>query len=412
MLKNSKGFTLIEIIGVVAVIAILSSMILPNIITRMNRALITSEEGNLDTIADGLIDYLLENRAIPASAIGVAGTPPAWADNISLMTGASSASLAETEYGCQRRFVVDPSGEAWLGFGTVGSLPYDQDTALSPVNGVAASATIPSAVPTGVTLRAMIISDISPGCTNVINGALATAAAFAAEWDQTVAATMVESNTLKIKRINYLPYFHPVTIIVHPGAAFARKAFGYDTVDGLLNTIMLYTAINSTIFQYTYTSGGFMPVAPATAVTATMSIGTTAGGVDVLATGTVITGGGSATGTGLTVASAATGSIYFPVALVITGAGTIAPTFVDVTIHYAGLPTYTIVNRTTASDALTLPTTTTPTSYPASGQIYLIEDTQLQLRDHLVGNNLIFSTTIRGSETFFYTPGPPAVWGR
>jgi prepilin-type N-terminal cleavage/methylation domain-containing protein len=63
--RVSPGFTLIEVIGVLAIMATLAAVALPNVIDVFDRALQSEEAKNLQAIADGVKVYVRENRAWP-----------------------------------------------------------------------------------------------------------------------------------------------------------------------------------------------------------------------------------------------------------------------------------------------------------------------------------------------------------
>jgi prepilin-type N-terminal cleavage/methylation domain len=76
------GFTLIEMVGVLAIMAILSAMIVPNVVKQMQGARQDVEDQTLDILADGLVNYVLENRIIPQSGYGQG----IWSGNIATQT--------------------------------------------------------------------------------------------------------------------------------------------------------------------------------------------------------------------------------------------------------------------------------------------------------------------------------------
>jgi len=60
--NNSKGFTLIELMIVIAIIGILAAIAIPNFIAYRNKAFCSAAESDANSIASGISDYY----AIPA----------------------------------------------------------------------------------------------------------------------------------------------------------------------------------------------------------------------------------------------------------------------------------------------------------------------------------------------------------
>ncbi len=60
--NNSKGFTLIELMIVIAIIGILAAIAIPNFIAYRNKAFCSAAESDANSIASGIADYY----AIPA----------------------------------------------------------------------------------------------------------------------------------------------------------------------------------------------------------------------------------------------------------------------------------------------------------------------------------------------------------
>lgn len=67
----AAGFTLIEMIGVLAIMATLAAIILPNVIDQLDRAAEDIETRHLQAIAQGISVYVRENRAWPANLTGL-----------------------------------------------------------------------------------------------------------------------------------------------------------------------------------------------------------------------------------------------------------------------------------------------------------------------------------------------------
>ena len=81
---RSRGFTLIEIMVVVVIIAVLAALIVPNVIGRAEDARITKARADLRTLESALAMYRLDNGHYPSTDQGLealvkkpSGDPPA-----------------------------------------------------------------------------------------------------------------------------------------------------------------------------------------------------------------------------------------------------------------------------------------------------------------------------------------------
>ena len=62
--RNNKGFTLIEMIGVLAVIAILAALLIPKIFEAIHSARISSAAGACATVKTATADYYAKNGSL------------------------------------------------------------------------------------------------------------------------------------------------------------------------------------------------------------------------------------------------------------------------------------------------------------------------------------------------------------
>jgi type IV pilus assembly protein PilA len=90
-LNNKKGFTLIELMIVIAIIGILAAIAIPNFIEYRNKSFCSRAESDANTIAAALADYF----AIPTrTALPTLGTA---AGNLNVtLSGANTAALGGT----------------------------------------------------------------------------------------------------------------------------------------------------------------------------------------------------------------------------------------------------------------------------------------------------------------------------
>jgi type II secretion system protein G len=73
-MNDERGFTLVELMVVVAIIALLAAVVIPNYVHARAQAAVAQSEANLKQIATSLELYYADNQAYPAGS-GVAVTP-------------------------------------------------------------------------------------------------------------------------------------------------------------------------------------------------------------------------------------------------------------------------------------------------------------------------------------------------
>ena len=182
--SHGGGFTLIEMIGVMAVIAILAATITPNLIKNIVRARADQEAGNLKTLAKDLQLYIDENKAIPALSSS------AWSTAIASVSSLPASKVLNNELGFRRGYFADPRFFS------------STDTTFSGYSQGAGLGNAP------VSPRIMLVSNLAANAP----AAPATSAAFSAIWDQTSSASLLESENIKIERINLRSHFHRVIL--------------------------------------------------------------------------------------------------------------------------------------------------------------------------------------------------------
>jgi len=73
--KSNQGFTLIEMIGVLAIIGILASVVAPKVIEAIRDAKVTSSLANLNTVKSASINYYARYNAYPPDSTKMAVVP-------------------------------------------------------------------------------------------------------------------------------------------------------------------------------------------------------------------------------------------------------------------------------------------------------------------------------------------------
>ena len=180
---NQRGFSLIELIGVLAIMSILASIILPNMLRRMDIANADAEASNLVSLASDLEQYITTQFTIPSTNT--------WASAIASVSALPINEVSNNKYGFKRGFYVDPK------FFTATDIvftDYQQTTGL---------------LTPPVTPRIIIVSSLKGDALP----APTSSAAFDAIWNQTSAANVLESDSLKIHRIYLGHLFHPVLLL-------------------------------------------------------------------------------------------------------------------------------------------------------------------------------------------------------
>jgi len=74
--KNQKGFTLVELIVVIAILGILAGIAVPRLTGFQERAAVKADEANAKTVANTLAILLADNKFVGQTNGGTAGTVP------------------------------------------------------------------------------------------------------------------------------------------------------------------------------------------------------------------------------------------------------------------------------------------------------------------------------------------------
>ena len=183
--RQETGFTLLELIGVMAVLAILSAALAPAIFQAIDDAYAAAEAGNLERLGDDLERYVRANGVIPSRNINN------WTAALATVSALPVERIRNNQRGYRRLLYFDPQffGAPDSNFGG-----YTQTAGLT-------------AAP--LSPRVMLISDMQR---NVRNQP-ANTGNFNAIWNQDPGAAYIESDTVRIERLNLAPLFHRVMLV-------------------------------------------------------------------------------------------------------------------------------------------------------------------------------------------------------
>jgi hypothetical protein len=186
------GFTLIEVIGIMTVLGLLTMAVVPSLIREFDREARSRESKNLERLSDGLVQYVQRTHTIPAATT----FPVAIAGQLGLHTN----DVIRTDRGNRRVFLMDPAVTNRL------PIPYTQ-TSMGATNNL------------GTALGAVIIS--SAGATlpaGLTNGFATNSTVFQAIWTCTEGQIPTglgftgSGEDLKIQRINFSTLFNPLIL--------------------------------------------------------------------------------------------------------------------------------------------------------------------------------------------------------
>lgn len=179
-----KGFSLMELIAVMAIMAILAGTLAPNVFDAIKRAKSDAESQNIVALVSSLKTSIIDRKQIPTSSTS------SWVTAISVASSFNDNDIEYNDFGFRRRLVFDPLFFTSSNANFPG-LTQNQGLATAPVSP-----------------RIMLISDLTRNVPSVTN----TSTVFNDIWEQSNSANIVESTDVKIVRLNLTDIFHRIIL--------------------------------------------------------------------------------------------------------------------------------------------------------------------------------------------------------
>ncbi len=203
--RRPRGFTLLEITAVLAIMALLAATLAPAILRRIQEAALTKERADLAALAEAIQTGAILNRALPGATN--------WAVFAGDVAGMGAGAVAVNPRGRARVFLIHPGLR--LGAGT---LPFAQTV---------------EGVPEPTNAQVMILSSLSgplplssgPPAATVFNQIWSTPPdTVPAGWTNYAGA----GEDLLIQRINLRPLFHRLVLVNND----EQNSPGWFSIDG------------------------------------------------------------------------------------------------------------------------------------------------------------------------------------
>lgn len=106
---SSPAFSLLEMIGVLAVMAILAAAITPNVVRQLDRSRVRAERDSLHALGSQIESYVRDTGSLPAHGSATAD-PRTWAITLASYSDLSAAQLTRNPRDVIRGYVADSTG--------------------------------------------------------------------------------------------------------------------------------------------------------------------------------------------------------------------------------------------------------------------------------------------------------------
>lgn len=178
-MKSIKGFSLLEMIGVMAVMAIMAGALAPSVFQLIEEGYETAEQQSLQAISESLQKAIVKTQRIPTLAIAD------WSDMVAQYASLPPQRVVTNDKKFTRRLYADPmffnaSNQSFPGY--------------TQTSGLASEPFSP---------RLMLVSSL----TGSVNANLNSHDRFTDVWEQNVGALLLEDDKLMIERVNLAPLF-------------------------------------------------------------------------------------------------------------------------------------------------------------------------------------------------------------
>ena len=224
--KAEGAFSLIELIGVLTVIAILVAVMVPTLIRQMDRIAGEQETVALQSLSDALQQSILRKRYIPGASD--------WATNLAAELGVDVGNINLNARRQPRFFLIDPN----LRIGNNSSgLPYTQtNLVFGSVTTNNTGLVIPPLSP-----RVIILSSIGRALPTDIVSGIVSNNNFSAIWDRNDTASALPATSfawagwpngddLKVQRVHLSPLFMHLVLTANNSSTNSAE-MGYYSID-------------------------------------------------------------------------------------------------------------------------------------------------------------------------------------